>query len=84
MVEGSNPPWRTTAIFARASPRCSGTCYHTLDSEFLDMDIATRPATISIVVPCFNERESLPIFLTELSRVSSLFKDSTPPRLNLR
>lgn len=43
------------------------------------MDIATRPATISIVVPCFNERESLPIFLTELSRVSSLFKDSTPP-----
>ena len=56
-----------------------GTCYHTLDSELLDMDIATRPATISIVVPCFNERESLPIFLTELSRVSSLFKDSTPP-----
>lgn len=48
------------------------------------MDISTRPATISIVVPCFNERESLPIFLSELARVASSFEDATPPHPDLR
>lgn len=43
------------------------------------MDISTHPVTISIVVPCFNERESLPIFLSELARVASSFEDATPP-----
>lgn len=40
--------------------------------------------TISVVVPCYNEEESLPIFLNELAAVAESMKSQTPPRPALR
>ena len=34
---------------------------------------------ISVVVPCYNEEESLPLFLDELARVAEGMKTVTPP-----
>lgn len=36
--------------------------------------------TISVVVPCYNEEESLPIFLNELAGVTKTMVSKTPPR----
>ncbi len=47
------------------------------------MDMEARRRKISIVVPCLNERDSLPLFLAELARVTQDLKSTTPPQ-NLR
>lgn len=43
------------------------------------MDMEARRRKISIVVPCLNERDSLPLFLAELARVTQDLKSTTPP-----
>ena len=43
----------------------------------------TASHKISVVVPCFNEEESLPMFLDELARVATAMKSATPPPANI-